>query len=61
LIPFSEELSSTFIGKMFINSLNDLTRITSSGPKQMTVDELNDFAEKGIYNPIILNDFIRVR
>jgi hypothetical protein len=49
LIPFSEELSSTFIGKMFINSLNDLTRITSSGPKQMPVDELNDFAEKGIY------------
>ncbi|CAF4313135.1 unnamed protein product [Rotaria sp. Silwood2] len=35
----------TFIGKMYINSLNDLTRITSSGSKQTAVDELNDFAE----------------
>jgi len=61
LIPFSEELPSTFIGKMYINSLNDLTRIISSGPKQMPVDELNDFAEKGIYNPIISNDFIHVK
>ncbi|CAF1084415.1 unnamed protein product [Rotaria sp. Silwood1] len=35
----------TFIGKMYINSLNDLTRIISSGSKQTTVDELNDFIE----------------
>jgi len=34
-----------FIGKMYINSLNDLTRITSTGSKPMIVDELNDFAE----------------
>ncbi|CAF0752484.1 unnamed protein product [Rotaria sordida] len=38
-------LIPTVIGKMHINSLNDLTRITSSGSKQTAVDELNDFAE----------------
>jgi len=56
-----EDSLPTYIGKMYINSLNDLTRITSSGSKQMPVDELNDFAEKGIYNPIISNDFIPVK
>ncbi|CAF0714587.1 unnamed protein product [Adineta steineri] len=40
------KLSSAFIGKMYINSLNNLTRITTSGPKQMAIAELNDFFEK---------------
>ena len=37
----------TYLGKMFINPLNDLARITTSGSKQMAVDELNDFVENG--------------
>ncbi|CAF1000413.1 unnamed protein product [Adineta ricciae] len=39
------KLQTTFIGKMYINSLNDLNKIVLSGSKQMAVDELNDFAE----------------
>ncbi|CAF3328913.1 unnamed protein product [Rotaria socialis] len=35
----------TFIGKMHINSLNDLTKIVTAGSKQTAVDELNDFSE----------------
>jgi tubulin polyglutamylase complex subunit 2 len=34
-----------FIGKIYINSLMDLTKITSLGSKTAIVDELNDFAE----------------
>jgi len=34
----------TFLGRMFINSINDLTKVTSTGAKQMAVDELNEFA-----------------
>jgi hypothetical protein len=32
---------------MYINSLIDLTRITSNGSKPMIVDELNDFVDHG--------------
>jgi len=32
---------------MYINSLNDLTRITYSNSKSTMIDELNDFAENG--------------
>jgi hypothetical protein len=40
---------------MYINSLIDLTRITSTGSKSMIVDELNDFADYGrLYFNIIL-------
>jgi hypothetical protein len=40
---------------MYINSLIDLTRITSTGLKSTIVDELNDFSENGrLYFNIIL-------
>lgn len=35
----------TYIGKIYINSLDDLTKITNSGSKSTMIDELNDFAE----------------
>ncbi len=44
---FISDVLPTFIGKMYINSLNDLTKITSLGSKILIVDELNDFAENG--------------
>lgn len=34
-----------YIGKMYINSLDDLNRISYSGSKSSMIDELNDFAE----------------
>jgi hypothetical protein len=42
-----EDVLPVFIGKMYINSLNDLTKIASTGPKGLIIDELNDFAENG--------------
>ncbi len=42
-----EDVLPIFIGKMYINSLIDLTRITSNGSKPMIVDELNDFVDYG--------------
>ena len=32
---------------MYINSLNDVTKVTSTGSKHMAVDELNEFAAPG--------------
>jgi hypothetical protein len=37
----------TFLGKLHINSLNDLMKYSMSGSKEMAIDELNDFAEHG--------------
>lgn len=42
-----EDVLPIFIGKMFINSLMDLTPITPIGSKVMLVEELNDFADNG--------------
>lgn len=42
-----KDLIPSYIGKMHINSLNDLTRIATSGSKQTAVDELNDFVQHG--------------
>lgn len=47
LLMIELDVLPMYIGKMYINSLDDLTRISYSGSKSTMIDELNDFAENG--------------